>query len=182
MVHPFLSMNAHERIWLSIITLAITVTGITVLGLEDPGRVSGKGVGIVGFELAGNASRANTILESWGEAGRRVAAFNLGFDYLFILGYSSFAALMCLQVGNRNVNPGLFALGVLLAWLQWAAGLLDCTENAFLLAILFHGASDGAAQIARWSALAKFGLLACGAIYILFSLFWKTVGRTYGRV
>jgi len=58
--------------------------------------VSGKGTGIVGFELAGSASRAKPIRESWGESGRKVAAFNLGFDYLFIIGYSTFMTLMCL--------------------------------------------------------------------------------------
>jgi len=60
--------------------------------------------------------------------------------------------------------------GVFLTWMQWIAGLLDCTENVTLLRILFHDALDSLTQIARLSALGKFGLLGCGAVYILLSL------------
>ncbi len=170
MGHPFLSLTAHVRMWLSVVTLVLTVVGMTVLRFEDPGRVNGKGTGIVGFELAGSASRAKAILESWGESGRKVAAFNLGFDYLFIVGYSTFMTLMCLWASTRYASPRLMIFGVFLAWMQWIAGLLDCTENVALLRILFHEALDSLAQIARLSALGKFGLLGCGAVYILLSL------------
>jgi hypothetical protein len=46
-----------------------------------------------------------------------------------------------------------------LAWLQWIAGLLDCLEDAALLSILFHGATDRTAEIARLCAIGKFALL-----------------------
>jgi hypothetical protein len=166
MEHPLLCLTANARIWLSGIALAITVMviGMTVLGFADPGRTSGKGPGIVGFELAGSAAKAKAILEAWGESGRKVAAFNLGFDYFFIGGYSTFMALMCLWANGRYANPRLAPLGMLLAWLQWIAGLLDCAENAALLTILFRGESDGLALLARTSALGKFGLLGCGTI------------------
>jgi hypothetical protein len=170
MGHPFLSLAAPVRMWLCVATLVLTVIGMTVLRFVDPGRVSGGGKGIVEFELAGSAAKAKAILESWGESGRKAAAFNLGFDYLFILGYSTFMTLMCLWASMRSVNPRAMMLGVFLAWMQWTAGLLDCTENAALLRILFHQATDGLAEIARWSALGKFGLLSCGAVYILLSL------------
>ena len=48
---------------------------MTVVGFADPGRTSGKGPWIVGFELAGSAAKAKAILEAWGESGRKVAAF-----------------------------------------------------------------------------------------------------------
>jgi hypothetical protein len=181
MRHPFLSATAGQRIWLSIVTFVITVTGMAVLSVADPARISGTAAGIVSFELAGSASQARTILQEWGEPGRNAAAFNLGFDYFFILGYSSFAALMCLRASDRFLNPRLITLGVFLAWLQWTVGLLDCTENASLLGILFRGASDSLARIARSSALGKFGLLGCGAIYILFSLLRKSARGSHGR-
>jgi hypothetical protein len=156
--------------WLLGTTLAITVIGVAVLRLADPGRMSGKQPGIVAFELAGTASKATEIAHGWGEFGRTVAAFNLGFDYLFILGYSTLLALLCLWAGPRYASPRLAAAAALFAWLQWVAGLLDCTENAALLVILFRGASDRVAAIARMSSLGKFGLLACGVVYILSSL------------
>jgi hypothetical protein len=170
MKHPLLSLSARSRPWLAGISLTITILGLIVLGLTDPGRMTGRDASIVSFELAGCESKAVAILDTWGELGARAAAFNLGFDYLFLVGYSTFMTLMCLWASRRYSNPSLRSLGVLLAWQQWIAGLLDCAEDAALLKILFHGASDGAAEIACACAIGKFGLVSCGVVYTLASL------------
>jgi hypothetical protein len=170
MKHPFLCLSAEVRAWLFKVTLWITLIGMLALGFADPGRVTGRGPSIVGFELAGSASKATAILEAWSESGTKIAAFNLGFDYLFIVGYSTFMSLGCLWAMNRYLDVRLVALGVSLAWLPLGAGLLDCIENAALLSIVFGGALEGSADVARWSATGKFGLLGSGAVYILTSL------------
>jgi hypothetical protein len=175
MRNPLLSLSARARVWLVAGAFTVTVAGIVVLGLLDPGRMTGNGPGIVGFELAGSRSNAVGILNLWTESGVRVAAFNLGFDYLFILGYTSFMSLLCLWTSGRQSNLTLSALGVILAALQCVAGLLDCTENTALLRILFVGATDTAASIAQMCAIGKFSLLSCGAAYVLLSL--TGVGR-----
>ena len=171
MTHPFLNLPPSERHLLLALSLVLTVVGIIVLGFVDPGRLSGRGPRVVGFELAGTAMKAKRIMDNWGERGRTVAAFNLGFDYLFILGYSTLMTLVCLWASQRHSHLLLVKLGVLLAWLQWLAGALDCVENASLLTMLFSGPSDSVARIARVSALGKFGLLAVGLTYIITALF-----------
>jgi len=85
---------------------------------------------IVGFELAGDKLKAAAILDAWGEAGTLAAAFDLGFDYLFIFGYSTLMTLFCLWASTRYSNRALVSLGVSLAWLQWMACFLDCIEDA----------------------------------------------------
>jgi hypothetical protein len=125
---------------------------------------------MVGFELSGTASSANDTMRRWGESGRTVAAFNLGFDYLFILGYSNLMVLACLWASQKHSRLFLVQLGILVAWLQWLAGILDCIEDGALLKMLFGGASDTAAWIARISALGKFGLLGLALVYLASSL------------
>ena len=167
MSHPFMLLLSRERTFLFWISLSITAIGIVVLGFADPGRVNGKGPRVVGFELAGTAAKAGQIMEAWGDLGRTVAGFNLGFDYLFILGYSTAMTLACVWASQRYSRSMLIELGAVLAWLQGVAGALDCTEDASLLVMLFHGASNRAAAVARFSACGKFGLLVLGLVYIL---------------
>jgi hypothetical protein len=81
MTHPFLHLPTTERHVLLVCSLALTIAGIVVLGFADPGRLSGKGPGVVVFELAGTATKAKRIMDDWGGVGRTVAGFNLGFDY-----------------------------------------------------------------------------------------------------
>lgn len=178
MKHPLLRLSGQGRLFLLSTVAALTIICLAILRVTDPSRLSGKPPGIVGFELAGTAAASKRIVEGWGELGRTAAAFNLGFDYLFIVSYSTLMALLCLWATARCSGLGLAAFGVLVAWLQWAAGLLDCIENAALLRILFHGVSNRAANIARVSSLGKFSLIACGAIYVISSLFW---GKSYNE-
>jgi hypothetical protein len=178
MNNPLLNLSVRARFWLFAGSLTVTVVAIAVLSLLDPGRMTGKGPGIVGFELAGSRSNALAILNAWGESGVRIAAFNLGFDYLFILGYSSFMSLLCLWTSGRQSNLTLSSLGVILASLQCIAGLLDCSENAALLRILLVGATDTAAGVARMCAIGKFSLLGLGSVYVLLPL--TGVGKIRG--
>src|SRR5438445_12611430 len=96
MTHPLLLLSPSERHLLLVISLALTIIGILVLGFVDPGRVSGKGPRVVRFEIAGTGTAARQIVDDWGELGRTVAAFQLGFGYLFIVGSSTFMPLAVL--------------------------------------------------------------------------------------
>src|SRR6266849_8044867 len=112
MTHPFLHLPSTEHHVLVVCSLALTIIGVVVLGFADPGRLSGKGPRVVGFELAGTATNAKGIMDDWGEYGRMVAAFNLGFDYVFIVGYSTLMTLACLWASERHSGLVLVKLGV----------------------------------------------------------------------
>ncbi len=126
--------------------------------------------GIVSFELAGSVPRAQAIMDAWDARARLYAAFGLGLDYLFMVGYALAIGLGCLRaagiLGRRR--PELAGLGSVLAWGMAAAALLDATENLALARMLFAGSAS-----APWPALAaacaaiKFALVALGLLYAL---------------
>jgi hypothetical protein len=129
--------------------------------------------GIVSFELAGDAASAQRMVDSWDETARMWAAFSLGFDYLFLVLYSTTIGLACVWAADRFARGRslLASLGPPLAWGQWLAALLDGTENAALTHILVGGALAPWPAVARWCALPKFFLVAAGMLYAASALF-----------
>lgn len=129
--------------------------------------------GIVSFELAGTPSQAKAILDSWDERAKQFAAFGLGFDYLYMLAYSSTLGLGCLLAAGaiRAKEWPLYVMGIPLAWGMCLAALFDAVENLGLTLILLTGETATVwPAIARLCALLKFGLLFLGLIYILYGL------------
>jgi hypothetical protein len=169
MTHPFekIPVPYRKRVYWTMFafTLFLSIT-ISLLGADLKGYIDNNGqpvtpYGIASFELIRNAEEADRILHFWGTAGKLSAAFNIGFDYLFIFAYANTIALGCVWLAGalRERKFKFLALaGILFAWLQWLAGVLDCIENAAMMKILFHGPTDLLAQISRWCAIPKFTL------------------------
>jgi hypothetical protein len=167
--HPFekIPTQYRKRIYwtMFVFTLFVSIT-LTLLGSDLKGYIDNNGQpvtphGIGSFELIRNAEEADRILHFWGTAGKISAAFNIGFDYLFIFAYANTIALGCVWIAAalQKRKFKIFAMaGILFAWLQWLAGVLDCIENAAMMKVLFHGPTDMLAQISRWCAIPKFTL------------------------
>src|SRR6476659_4477639 len=84
------SGNRRHLIW------AVTAfAGYTsaMLALERRMRRSG-GPGIIAFELAGNAERAQRIMSAWGDDGRRAARRSLQLDFGYMATYGALTALL----------------------------------------------------------------------------------------
>lgn len=127
------------------------------------------GPGIIPFELAGTAERANRIIDAWGSDGRRAARRSLLLDYAFPPTYAGLQALGCTATGDRYRAGGRSALaagGGPLAWGQLAAAGFDYVENTALLLIL-AGRNGRLPVLARRAALVKFALLFAGWSYML---------------
>lgn len=181
MTHPFEKIPAQyrKRIYWTMFafTLFLSIT-LTLLGRDLKGYIDNNGQpvtprGIVSFELIHNADEADRILHFWGTAGKISAAFNIGFDYLFIFAYANALALGCVWIAAvlRERKFVFFAgMGIFFAWLQWLAGVLDCIENAAMMKILFNGPTDTLAQISRWCAIPKFTLA------LVFGLGYQIIG------
>ena len=60
--------------------------------------------------------------------------------------------------------------GILLAWGQAAAGLLDALENYSLIRVLLGTRLEYWPIVARLSATGKFGLVALGLLYVILAL------------
>ncbi len=126
--------------------------------------------GIISFELAGSVAQAEEILESWNKDTRLHAAFNLGYDFLFIPVYVCTIALGCGIVSNtlRKRKRSLSSLGSLLAWGVILAGSLDVIENIALVKILYGSVASPWPEIAQWCAISKFGLVIFGLVFIIY--------------
>lgn len=167
--HPLsaLSQEQYRRPFLLLLFLTFVImfvlnwVGIPLTTSEAP-------YGIVSFELAGTTERVTRILASWDDEARMRAAFSLGFDYVFMLAYSTAIGLACIWVGKRfQANlPYLSKFAVPLAWGLWMAAGLDAVENLALSAMLFGSILNPWSQLAFWCAILKFALVFIGLVFV----------------
>lgn len=167
--HPFewLSNSGQRCAFVLFLCLAILVMiGLQILG--QPLVTEVAPAGIVSFELAGELSLAQRMVESWGDTGRVYAGLNLGVDYLFLVAYAVAIGLGCVLVAGSLWQRIRFlsVVGVLLAWAQFGAGLLDALENYALIRVLLGSQREVWPVMARWCAVPKFLIVALGLVYV----------------
>lgn len=181
MSHPFLSLAPRQRSTIFWVSFVASLVIMAVMGLiGGPLTTPQAPYGIVSFELAGTTSQVEAILDSWDEMAKQAAAFSLGFDYLFMLTYSTATGLACLWAATtvRSMSWPLGGLGVPLAWGMWLAAALDAIENLGLTLILLAGAAATAwPRIVQICALLKFTLLFASLVYVFFGVAVGIVGR-----
>jgi hypothetical protein len=175
MKHP-LATIAPEKRWLIFVPLLVMT--LAVMGIlqatSAPLTTDAAPQGIISFEFAGDVPAAQQIVDSWDAQARGHAGFNLGFDFLFLVLYSTTIAFACAWIAGsfQGGLKSLAAAGLLLAWGQWLAALLDAVENTGLLIILLDAPAAPWPQIARWCALVKFALVILGLVYALLGAIW----------
>lgn len=182
MKHPFehLSPKAQRNgYWLAL--AATLVIAFLLQSLSAPYCTAAPGetarYNIVHFEFAGKPEKAQTIVDSWGEAGRAALVNQVLVDYAFLIAYPSAIALGILLVLRNTSSRRAWAFGRFLAWGQLAAGLLDAIENAALIGILRGHVQSPLPEIAYWCAAPKFALVLAGVLFILAGL-----ALSYSRV
>jgi hypothetical protein len=168
--HPFewLTPSGQIRAFIFFFILSLLVmVSLQVTGAHLITKVSPSG--ILSFEFAGDLSAAQNMVNSWGQTGRVYAGLNLGLDYLFLLVYAGAIGLGCVLVARSNSPKTTFLanLGILLAWAQFGAALLDGVENYALIRVLFGTEMAVWPVVARWCALPKFAIVGAGLIYIM---------------
>jgi hypothetical protein len=176
MSHPFQSLPQDKfgkAFWPLFAVTIILMIALNLVG--GPTNTPSAPYGIISYELAGSVQKSLEILNSWDVYTKASAAFSLGLDFLFMVAYSCTIALGCVWSARvlRERDLPFASLGAPLAWGQWLAAILDAVENIALLLILFnfmHAGAVGAPwpQIARWSAIFKFGLVFLGLVYTFF--------------
>jgi hypothetical protein len=135
-------------------------TGYTavMLLLEQRMRRSG-GPGIVPFELAGNAIRADQIMKKWGSDGQRAARMSLWLDFGYMLTYGALTALLLERVrsvrGHRSAVPAVVIPAV----------AADAVEGVSLLKVMNRTDVAVNARRARNAAIVKFAVLGCALGY-----------------
>jgi len=168
--HPFewLTVAGQKRAFVVTTILALLVMA-TLQVLGGPLRTAAAPASIISYELAGTLARAQDMVASWGERERVFAGLGLGVDYLFMVAYASAIGLGCVLVarGLFERGRGLARFGVLLAWGQWLAALLDALENYGLIRVLLGAQAEFWPVLARWCAIPKFLLVGLGLLYVI---------------
>lgn len=129
-----------------------------MLALERRMHRSG-GPGIIAFELAGNATRAQRIMSAWGDDGRRAARRSLQLDFGYMLTYGALTALLVDSARRRLGHPAAVCLGVI------PAVGADALEGVALLNILGGNKINDNARRARGAAITKFVVLVGSLLY-----------------
>lgn len=147
----------HRRLGAS----AVLFVCYTVLMLlVDRGMRKTGGPGIIPFELAGTAARAEEIMTTWGGAGQRAARLSLWLDFGYMLTYGTLAALLVDTTRRRRGGP------VVLQMLVIGAVAGDAVEGIALLKVLDRADLADNARRARLAALIKFALLGLALGYV----------------
>ena len=168
--HPFewLPMVEQTRAFVLLFVLTIVVMFVLQV-LGGPLITDAAPSGIVSFELAGTLARAQRMVESWGPVGRIYAGLNLGLDFLFLVAYPLCIGLGCVMVARAFSARLAFLspVGVVLAWGQWLAGLLDAIENCALIQLLLGSQNASLPVVAQGCAIPKFLIVGLGILYVL---------------
>ena len=124
--------------------------------------------GIISFELAKELDESVKILDSWDEKAKINAGLSLGFDFLFLLIYSSLIALFIYNINNRLwKSKPFYQLGRILVILIYVAALFDVIENFALIKLLSGELKQVWSSVAFYFASMKFGIILICISYIL---------------
>lgn len=182
--NPFewLSPSIQKRAFIPLVVFTLVVmASLQVLG--GPLQTEAAPAGIVSFEFAGELSTAQSMVESWGQKSQVYAGLNLGLDYLFLVAYASAIGLGCVLISRRLSERVEFmgTLGIVLAWGQLAAALLDSIENYALIRVLLGSEQGLWPVVAQWCAVPKFLIVAAGLLYIVIGTVTIVIGGWRNR-
>jgi hypothetical protein len=184
-LNPYSWINDSAKVPVLVVLIASTI--ILSVALSSIGRSLKNEIapqGIISFELAGSASRANQIVNSWPDAVRQDAFLSLGLDYLFLCIYPFAISLACHLAAAKDKESGLRRgrLGAALSWLVITAMPLDGIENYSLIRVLNSSVNELWPELAKWCAIAKFGLVIIGTGYIIVWLVLQVARRMMRKV
>ena len=155
--------------WLFFATLSVILM-LQLRGIDAPLRETAPG-GIVGYELAWSAARANEFLSAWRGAGLlETAKVSLGVDFAFLLAYPLMFATGIGLLVRRPTLATFDRVGNVLKTTVLACIPLDAIENLALWRMIDHGASDGLAHLATICASLKFALVIIAALWCIGAL------------
>ncbi|WP_396932559.1 hypothetical protein [Mycolicibacterium sp.] len=139
-------------------TIGYVGYSLVMLRLDNRMRRAG-GPGIIPFELAGTATKAEDIMDRWGADGQRAARLSMWLDFGYMTSYGILLGLLVDRQRRRRGHP---------PWLPaLAAGAIagDAVEGVALLRVLDRRDVAVNARRAQVAASIKFAILAVALGY-----------------
>ncbi|MBY9003167.1 MAG: hypothetical protein KGD73_04285 [Candidatus Lokiarchaeota archaeon] len=127
--------------------------------------------GILDFEFAWTVEQIELIFTTWGSTGMAMQESGVIWDFIYIIGYVSFAFGGILFV-TRKVSGNFQKVGLYVSFIAVLSGLFDVIENIFLLIMLQNSSAipTFAPPIAGIMATIKFTCLAIALLYFVTGL------------
>ena len=127
--------------------------------------------GILDFEFAWNVEQVEIIFTAWGSTGMALQETGVYWDFIYIIGYVSFAFAGVLLV-TRKVSGVFQKIGLYVSLIAILSGIFDVIENIFLLIMLQNPSTipTFAPPIAAIMATIKFSCLAIALLYFMIGL------------
>lgn len=167
---PFLKIDKKILKKRTILVFVLLILGIVLMRYLDSFLINEIAThGIFSFELAKDVKVAENIINSWGVIPTTAAGYSLIFDFIFLVIYSLFIALLVHYI-NEKVwkNSSFYNVGIVLIYAQFIAAFFDAIENIALLQ-LFKNATQFWTSIAYYFAFMKFILIFLGLLFIVVS-------------
>lgn len=133
---------------------------------------------IVKFELAKEASVAESIVHEWTAAGLHDKAVqSIYLDFLFIILYSAGLAVASVYLSRLTRHEILIKTGYFFSYVAIAAGICDVVENMALLKNLYGTIHNWNTILAYDMAATKFSLLILTILFLgICLIFWMLRG------
>jgi hypothetical protein len=161
--------------WLFFASLSVIML-LQLRGMDGKLITPDTPYGIVGYELAFTAVRADAIIAVWRSMDVIEAVkVSLGFDVFFLLVYPWFFRTS-VQLLRRDDGTTFQGVGQTLAGAVLACLPLDALENALLWRMLDQGASPPLTVIAGLAAALKFLLVLATGLWCLVALSRRVIG------
>lgn len=156
-----------------LLLLLLAGLNVIVIVVMQSFAASLKPFSIIAFEFAGSPELAHQMVNTWRENGVLNYVFFLsGFDYLFMITYSTFLWLACMHIA-QGLTDRIANLLIVLAWLQPLAALLDSVENLALYQIISGSWKPVWPLLAAGCAAPKFGIVLFAVLACLFGSIYK---------
>lgn len=169
MIKDYLVRNKKGRKFLLVKLLILVILFALVMRHFDSYLINDVSKnGIVSFELAKELSKSEDIINSWDTVSKYAAGMSMGFDFLFLIIYSSFIGLLIYNI-NQSLWKGqsFYAIGVIMIWSIYFAALFDIIENIALINLLLGDLNQIWSSIAYYFAMVKFVIILTCIIYII---------------
>jgi hypothetical protein len=163
------------------VSVAVVIAFRSVANLTTPQAPRG----MTSLQFAATLERARAIVQSWHTHGLDArSGFNLGVDYLFIVGYAVFGVVLSGGLadhfaGKKGAPHVVCYSMVIAAWLVILAAWFDVIENAFLFQMITGSLTAGNVQAATLLARIKWSvvLVAMGIFLVAFVVAFISTSR-----
>ena len=173
------NINKKNKNRFSITLLVLLLMSIAVMRYLDSFLINEVSQnGIVSFELAKNISSSAQIINAWDITAKSAAGLSLGFDFLFLIIYAPFIAMLSYKVNNQLfLKSNTYHVSNIIFIIPFVAAFFDVLENIALIKLLLGDLQQKWSAMAYYFAVIKFGLLIVAISYILLGFLILVFGK-----